>query len=82
MKGTDMSVRNDRQRTHKQTQRMVRYIIELHVRAEGSLGAFDPMMITVTATDDATALAVAAAVAEERGWESERGHIVRREKIQ
>jgi hypothetical protein len=77
-----MSVRNDRQRKHKHTQpHTVRYIIELHVRPEGSLDVFDPSMITVNATDDATALAVAAAVAEERGWESERAHIVRRENI-
>ena len=58
---------------------MTRYIIMLHVRPEGSLGVFDPSMITVIATDDVTALAVAGAVAEERGWESERASIVRRE---
>lgn len=60
---------------------MTRYIILLHIRPEGSIGVFDPSMITVIATDDSTALAVAASVAEERGWESERAYIVRREKV-
>ena len=61
---------------------MTRYIILVYVRPEGRPGAvFDPSTITVTATDDATALAVAAAVAEERGWETERASIIRREPL-
>lgn len=61
---------------------MKRYLILLYVRPEGSLDIFVPSVITVdAATDDATALAVAAVVAEERGCESERAHIVRRENI-
>lgn len=61
---------------------MTRYIIELYVRPEGSLSrVFDPSMITVTATDDATALAVAAAVTEERGWECQRASIIRKEPV-
>lgn len=62
---------------------MHRYIVLVHVRPEGSLSnVFDPSTITVTATDDATALAVAAAVAEERGWETERASIIRKEPVQ
>ena len=54
------------------------YRVLLHVRPEGSEGVFDPAMITVRATDDAIALAVAAVVADERGWETERAEIVGR----
>ena len=58
---------------------MTRYLLLVHVRPEGSLGQFDPQSLTVNATDDATALAVAGAVAEERGWECQRAEIIRRE---
>lgn len=62
---------------------MTRYILLLYVRPEGSLSTvFDPAMLTVNATDDATALSLAAAVALDRGWESQRVSIVRRETIQ
>jgi hypothetical protein len=60
---------------------MTRYILLLHVRPEGSLDVFDPSMLTVHATDDATALAVAGAVAEERGWECSTVSIIRRESL-
>src|SRR5262245_46524329 len=58
---------------------MTRYLLLVHVRPEGSLGQFDPHSLTVNATDDATALAVGAAVADERGWECQRAEIIRRE---
>ena len=61
---------------------MTRYIILLHIRPEGSLGVFDPSMITVTAVNETAALVTAAAIAEERGWESERVSIVRRESVE
>lgn len=61
---------------------MKRYLIMLYVRPEGSPDSFAPAMIAVdAATDEATALAVVTAVAEERGWESKSAHIVRREDI-
>lgn len=69
-------------RVLRKNARMHRYIIEVHVRPEGSLSnVYDPSTITVTATDDATALAVAAAVADERGWETSTASIVRKEPL-
>jgi hypothetical protein len=60
---------------------MTRYLLLVHVRPEGSLDVFDPQSLTVNATDDATALAVAGAVADERGWECQRAEIIRREPM-
>lgn len=59
---------------------MIRYIILLYVRPEGALdAAFDPWLITVTARDDQSALAVAVADAQERGWEALKPSIVKKE---
>jgi len=60
---------------------VTRYLLLVHVRPEGSLDVFDPRSLTVNATDDATALAVAGVVADERGWECQRAEIIRREPI-
>jgi hypothetical protein len=60
---------------------VTRYILLLHIRPEGSLDVFDPYTLTVNATDDTTAIAVAGAVAGERGWECQRAEIIRREPM-